>query len=175
MVELLDSTHASAYRALMLEAYAVHPEAFTSSVNERASLPLAWWEERLSTAADAREAALGVLQDGDLVGAVGVAFDAREKARHKALVFGMYVAQRFRRRGLARRLIEAAIAQACARPHIRVLQLTVTEGNRAAQDLYEQCGFAVFGVEPYAVAVGSGYVSKVHMWCDLRVVPKGIS
>jgi ribosomal protein S18 acetylase RimI-like enzyme len=168
MVQRLSSFHAGAYRALMLEAYRLHPEAFTSSVNERAALPLGWWEERLSGDEDAREVVLGVVQGDELAGAVGVAFDAREKARHKALVFGMYVPQRFRRRGLARQLIESAVAQARARPHIRVLQLTVTEGNRAAQELYERCGFTAFGVEPYAVAVGTGYVSKVHMWCDLR-------
>ena len=26
------------------------------------------------------------------------------------------------------------------------------------------CGFVRFGVEPLAVAGGSGYVAKVHMW-----------
>jgi RimJ/RimL family protein N-acetyltransferase len=168
MVERLSPTHTSAYRALMLEAYTVHPDAFTSSANERVALPLTWWEERLSAAADARELVFGAWQGIELAGAVGLAFDAREKARHKALVFGMYVPQRFRRRGLARQLVEAAVAHAIARPHIRVLQLTVTEGNLAAQDLYGQCGFTVFGVEPVAVAVNGGYVSKVHMWRDLR-------
>ena len=44
------------------------------------------------------------------------------------------------------------------------MQLTVTEGNEPAVGLYESCGFVRFGVEPLAVAVGSGYVSKVHMW-----------
>ena len=47
------------------------------------------------------------------------------------------------------------------------VQLTVTEGNASAQGLYAACGFRVFGVEPYAVAVGQGFVSKVHMWCPL--------
>jgi hypothetical protein len=39
--------HVVAYRDLMLEAYAAHPDAFTSSAVERAALPLAWWERRL--------------------------------------------------------------------------------------------------------------------------------
>jgi ribosomal protein S18 acetylase RimI-like enzyme len=49
-----------------------------------------------------------------------------------------------------------------------LVQLTVTQGNDGAQGLYERMGFEAFGVEPYAVAVGQRYVSKVHMWCDLR-------
>jgi len=34
--------------------------------------------------------------------------------------------------------------------------------------LYERSGFVEFGVEPYAVAVGESFVSKVHMWCDIE-------
>jgi ribosomal protein S18 acetylase RimI-like enzyme len=73
----------------------------------------------------------------------------------------------FRQRGLGRQLVVAALGVARARDDIKVVQLTVTQGNSAAQTLYEHCGFSVFGVEPFAVAVGEGFVSKVHMWCDL--------
>ena len=38
-IERLDASHALAYRALMLEAYDRHPQAFTSSVRERAVMP----------------------------------------------------------------------------------------------------------------------------------------
>ncbi|MGE5667380.1 MAG: GNAT family N-acetyltransferase, partial [Betaproteobacteria bacterium] len=47
-VQRLSPQHASSYRALMLEAYAAHPDAFTSTVGERAALPIAWWEARLA-------------------------------------------------------------------------------------------------------------------------------
>jgi hypothetical protein len=30
--------------------------------------------------------------------------------------------------------------------------------------LYQRKGFVPFGLEPYAVAVGTGFVAKVHMW-----------
>ena len=50
---------------------------------------------------------------------------------------------------------------------LKVVQLTVTEGNAAAQTLYEHCGFVSFGVEPFAVALGSIFLSKVHMWCPV--------
>lgn len=50
---------------------------------------------------------------------------------------------------------------------MRLVQLTVTEGNDAAQKLYEDCGFRRFGVEPLAIAVGPEMFAKVHMWCDL--------
>jgi RimJ/RimL family protein N-acetyltransferase len=51
-----------------------------------------------------------------------------------------------------------------SRPGILLIQLTVTEGNLAALALYQRKGFVQFGLEPFAVAVGSGFVNKVHMW-----------
>ena len=41
MIERLSSSHAGEYRALMLEAYAAHPNAFTSSEVERDRLLMA--------------------------------------------------------------------------------------------------------------------------------------
>lgn len=168
-IERLTPSAAPAYRALMLQAYAAHPEAFTSSVTERAALPLAWWEARLSTAPLAHELVLAAVDGEDLAGVVGLSFDTREKARHKVTLLGMYVANRYRQHGLGRKLLQAALAHARQREGVRVVQLTVSYGNRVAQALYEACGFVTFGVEPLAMAVADDYVSKVHMYCDLQL------
>ena len=148
----------------MLEAYARHPDAFTSSVDERAALPMSWWEGRLSAEPAAREIVFGAFVGDELAGAAGLSFEAREKARHKANFFGMYVAPAFRQHGLGRQIVDAAIDAARARDGVRLVQLTVTEGNASAQSLYERCGFVPFGLEPMAVAVAGAFVSKVHMW-----------
>lgn len=152
----------------MLEAYERHPDAFTSTVSERAALPLSWWEVRLAPEPRADSLVVGAFQGERLVGAVGVLFESRPKERHKAKLFGMYVAPDVRGGGVGRRLVLAAIGEARQRGGIRVLQLTVTAGNTRAQTLYERCGFSTFGVEPLAVAVGPELLAKVHMWCDLE-------
>lgn len=169
-IERLQPQHAAAYRQLMLEAYALQPDAFTSSVAERAALPLAWWETRLSTSPQTKEIVVGAFIDGQLAGVAGIRFHAREKSRHKATLFGMYVRLHRRQTGLGKQLVEAAVSCAKKRPGVEIVQLTVTDGNRAAQTLYERCGFEPFGVEPYAVAldaVDQAYVAKVHMWHSL--------
>ena len=61
----------------------------------------------------------------------------------------------------------AVLAEARRRSETLLVQLTVTEGNAAAQALYASCGFISFGTEPLAVRLGDGYVAKVHLWCDL--------
>ncbi len=167
----LTPTHAAAYRALMLEAYELHPDAFTSSVAERAALPLAWWESRLKAGTNPTELVFGVFIEERLLGVAGLSFDTREKARHKANLFGMYVPANARTNGLGTALVLAVLAAAKARQGVKVVQLTVTHGNLAAQALYEKCGFVQFGLEPYAVRVGDDYVAKVHMWCDLENAP----
>jgi RimJ/RimL family protein N-acetyltransferase len=155
------------YRDLMLEAYGGHPDAFTSSVAERAALPMSWWEARLSADPESGDAVFGAFRDGRLAGVAGVSFETREKARHKSTLFGMYVPVRFRGSGLGRGLVDAVLEHAKARGGVKVVQLTVTHGNASAQSLYERCGFVQFGLEPMAVAVGADYVSKVHMWRDI--------
>src|SRR3954471_15545476 len=89
---------AQPYRALMLEAYAREPDAFTSTPEERAALPMSWWEKRL-------RASLG----------------------------------------------GAALAAARADGTLRIVTLTVSEGNGTAQSLYERFGFRAFGTEPCAI------------------------
>jgi ribosomal protein S18 acetylase RimI-like enzyme len=162
---------AAAYRALMLEGYERHPDAFTSSVDERAALPLAWWQSRLEDSPRPGQVVLGAFDGERLVGAAGLEFESRTKARHKAHLFGMYVAADSRQGGFGRQLVLGLLAQAAARGGVKVVQLTVTEGNAAAQSLYESCGFVVFGVEPFAVALDGSYLSKLHMWRALAPAP----
>ena len=163
---VLTAAHLSDYRALMLEAYASCPDAFTSTAEERAAQPEAFWERRLQNPAGL-SVVLGAFQDGLLVGAVALAFSDRRKTRHKAHLVGMYVRPGVRGRGLGRQLAQAAIDHAAARPGVRSIVLTVTEGNVAAEALYASCGFRSFGVEPMAIRTGAGYLAKTHLWREL--------
>lgn len=165
IIRPLGEADAPAYRALMLEAYGTYPQAFTSSVAERAAMPLSWWEKRLCSPLDR---VIGGFAGDELAGMVGLAFESREKARHKVTLFGMYVRQAFARQGLGRRLVQAALAQAGQHPQVKLIQLTVTAGNEAAFGLYQQCGFVQYGLEPLAVRVGVEYFDKIHMWCELK-------
>ena len=162
----LSAAHAAQYRALMLEAYGLCAEAFTSTVAERSALPLSWWEERVASA-PGTSVAFGAFAGDVLVGAAGLEFETREKTRHKATLFGMYVAPAHRGSGAGRKLVHAVLAHAAARPGTSAVQLTVTEGNASAQALYQSCGFKVFGVEPRGLQMNGTYLPKVHMWREL--------
>ena len=165
LIRTLGAGDAEGYRALMLEAYGAYPQAFTSSVAERALMPLSWWQKRLDNPLDSL---LGAFEGDVLAGIVGLAFEPREKARHKVTLFGMYVNEAYQRNGLGRQLVEAALAEARKHPRLQVIQLTVTAGNDAAFALYQRCGFIQYGLEPLAVRVCEDYFDKIHMWRELR-------
>lgn len=172
-IQRLGPTWAPAYRQLMLDAYARHPEAFTSSPEERAALPLDWWERRLQEDDQAQELVWGATRGAELLGVVGLGRETREKVRHKATLFGLYVPDRYRRLGIAKGLLDELLTHAQGLPGLWVVQLTVTEGNDAALALYRQAGFNLFGSEPLAIAVGDGLLTKLHLWCDLDRLHRG--
>ena len=177
--ERLRPTDAAQYRALMLDAYASQPDAYTSTVAERESLPLDWWRARIAERDAPAEMVLGIRIDGRWCGLAGLQFEARERRRHQALLFGMWVTPVARRRGVGMALVQAVLAQAAARPAIEVVHLTVADGNRDARALYERCGFRPWGVEPMAVRFAEGndaparYVARVHMACLVDRVDRG--
>lgn len=101
--------------------------------------------------------------EGDLVGMVGMVRPPRGKRRHKAAVWGMYVAEPWRRRGLGRRLMERAIAQAGAWPEVQEVALSVTTAAPAARRLYESLGFRPWGLEPRAILHEGRYEDELHL------------
>ncbi|MGE3926907.1 MAG: N-acetyltransferase family protein [Lautropia sp.] len=171
MIRRLTPADAARYRELMLEAYESEPEAFTSTVAERERLPLSWWSERLSEDAAAVDRVVGAFVAGRLVGAAGLSSAQRARTRHKGLLFGMYVREEARGRGVGALLVTEILRQAEQSARISVVQLTVSEGNAAAIRLYRRCGFAQFGLEPFAVRIGPRFISKVHMWRAVTPAP----
>ncbi len=152
---------AVAYRTLRLRGLKDHPDAFTSSYEEESTKPLAATERRIAPAS--ADAVFGAFVGGALVGVVGLAREPRAKNRHKAVVFGMYVAPEHGGRGVGMALLRHVIGEARRETDLEQLVLTVTQTNDAARTLYERSGFRSFGVEPRAIRVGDTYFDKNHM------------
>ena len=162
LIRALEPADLDKYRALMLEAFEVDADAFTSTRQEREQKASAWWLARMDHPYDLGRA-FGAFQAGQMVGTVAIEYSDRLKTRHKGQVVGLYVRSAHRGQGLAQALLAAVVADARERPAISVLTLTCTQGNERAQRLYASAGFEVFGVEPRAIFNGHEYKSKVHM------------
>ncbi|HEY5799772.1 MAG TPA: GNAT family N-acetyltransferase [Burkholderiaceae bacterium] len=153
----LDAADAAQYRALRLEGLRLFPHAFRSDYEEAAALPAILSATRLSAKGDYW---LGVFDGGKLAGAVGLRTQQGRKVRHVAELIGMVVAPAWQGRGVGRLLVAQLIAQARALGHIRQIQLTVTDGNAAAEKLYASFGFEQYGLEREAIEIDGAFYAK---------------
>ncbi|MEP7207666.1 MAG: GNAT family N-acetyltransferase [Casimicrobiaceae bacterium] len=154
-------TDAAAYRAVRLRALADFPEAFTSSAKEEAASADAWSVERVTPRAG--RVLMGAFVGDTLGGTAGLIRLPRQKERHKADLFGMYVGPEHGGRHIGRQLVDALIATGRTWPGLEQITLTVTRGNARAQRLYHEAGFVTFGIEHRAIKVGATYYDKEHM------------
>lgn len=108
---------------------------------------------------------LGAYSDTVLAGVVSFTRDGsdREKLRHKGILFRMYVANAFRGKGIAKKLIEELISRVKLIPDIEQINLTVITNNANAKALYEKVGFETFSSEENAIKWKGKYFTEDQM------------
>ncbi|PTL79264.1 GNAT family N-acetyltransferase [Vitiosangium sp. GDMCC 1.1324] len=154
-----------AFWALRLRALREHPEAFGASLEEDAARPLDVVRARLGNVGV--QVVLGAFEGSRLVGMVGLRREESRKQAHKAMVWGMYVAQEVRSRGVGRRLMAAVIEEARKMEGVERLMLATVAHNPQARGLYLSLGFQSYGVEPKALKIGETYVDEELMFLSL--------
>lgn len=115
-----------------------------------------------ATIAAAGSVIFGIEEGGKLAAVAGLRRVERFKRRHIALIWGVYVTPSARGKGLARALLEAAIATARTWEGLTHVQLSASEKSTAARRLYESLGFVAFGVEPDAMRIGGELFKEIH-------------
>ena len=101
--------------------------------------------------------------DGGVVGYLKLGAPLAGPAnRHVLQIQGLAVARGHQRRGIARRLLDAAIDEARKR-RVRRLTLRVLAGNDAARKLYDSFGFEVEGILREEFLIDGRYVDDVLM------------
>ena len=148
-IRRLSESDAPQFQALRLAALVDKPEAFVTSHVEERDLPLAAFEARLVE--HPGHAVFGAFDGDTLVGIAGLARGALIQTRHKANIWGMYVAAAARGHGVARTLLDAVLAWSRSTPGLAKVTLSVDSANVAAIALYESLGFVVFAREADAI------------------------
>ncbi|MBP0725873.1 GNAT family N-acetyltransferase [Bacillus sp. RG28] len=137
------------------------PEAFGESLKEFNQKSL---ESIKSTFPNSNTNFLvGMFDEQKLVGVVGFFQNRSEKMKHKAGIWGMFVTPSFRKRGIARKLMEFAIEKGKEIVEVKQISLGVVSTNIAAKELYKSLGFVSYGTEPRAICVDGTYYDEDHM------------
>ena len=144
------------YRSIRLEALQSEPTAFSSSFEEESRFPEQTWKARLRNA-------LFALADCRPVGTVAIVLSDGVKTRHIASIFGMYVAQQYRNRGIGSMLLESAITFAEEHAEIRKIKLTVNPEQKPAVELYVGHGFITVGRYSQDVQVNGKFYDELLM------------
>jgi len=158
-IRRLSSSHVAEYRRLRLRGLRESPAAFGSSYAEEVKLSRKAFVARLEQSEG--KWVFGALENRRLVGVVTMIREAKMKERHKASIYGLYVDQKMRGKGIGGLLLDRVIQTARNLPKLKQIRLAVVEGNDAALQLYAVAGFEVYGREEDALMVRGKFYSEL--------------
>jgi len=130
-ISILQPKHTESYWRLRLEALQESPEAFSTSYEEAIARdnPIEQVVQNLRN-----HYTFGAFENGTLVGVVTLVRKTALKLRYKAKIVGVYVTPTKRKCGIARRLLNEAIAKAKSMKGVEQVTLTVVSTNAAARN-----------------------------------------
>ena len=165
-VRLLTEADAAAFSALRLEGLERCPQAFSMSAEVWRTLSLKAVKERIRTHPEG-SFAVGAFVQRALCGSAGLRrLDGKE--RHKAQVWGVYITEGARGRGVGKALLTALVKRAKSYPDLKQLTLSVATEQAAARRLYASFGFEVWGLERRALRLPDRYVDEEYRVLWLR-------
>ena len=163
-VRRLTEADAEAFWNIRLRALRDNPESFGASYEEILERGIASITQGLRKSEAAPDnATFGAFDGKTLVGIASFQREGEIKKRHKGVIWGMYVPQELRGKGVGKALVEAAIAYAKTLPDLEQINLAVVLTSKEARKLFISMGFETYGLERHALKLHDRYFDQEHM------------
>lgn len=168
-IRLLTEHDVLPFQTLRLRGLQETPDAFAITSNEFQQESLLQLTERVRIDGDPPERfVLGAFDsENNLIGMAGFFREHFSKMRHKATVWGMYVASEVRGQGIGKLLLQDLLRRSATLPGLEQIHLGVVTTNETARRLYTTLGFRVYGLEPHAFKQGEQYLDEELMLFSL--------
>ncbi len=170
-VRILTEADAQAFWNLRLRALKDNPESFGASyedILERGIAGVTQGLRKKESASD--DVTFGVFDGGTLLGIAGFRREEETKKHHKGVIWGMYVPNELRGKGIGKMLLQAAIAYAKTLTGLEQINLSVVLTSKEARQLFISQGFETFGQERAALKLHDHYFDQEHMTLRLATV-----
>ncbi|MBU3740721.1 MAG: GNAT family N-acetyltransferase [Candidatus Kapabacteria bacterium] len=102
-------------------------------------------------------------ESGEILGMIGFSSDQSIKLRHKGRVWGLYVRESARGKGIASALTASVIEIGRDVLGIEQISCSVSSQNQASYNHYLRIGFTIYGTELHALKIGDTYVDEYLM------------
>lgn len=160
-IRRLGAADAAAFSALRREITRDNPVPMGLTFEEELTRTLDGFRAQLSSPLP--NAMFGSFVDDELAATAAVSRAGQfPLSHHKMVMWGVFTSPRYRRQGLSRQVVEAALQHAFDNGVYRV-NLQVYVPNEPAIALYEAIGFVQYGIESEAVCLDGRYHDGVHM------------
>ena len=160
-IRCINADDADAFSTLRREVTRKNPVQMGLTYEEELTRTLDSFRSQLSFTHP--NAMFGSFVQGELVATAAVGYTSKfPSSRHKMVMWGVFTSPRYRRRGLSRQVVEAAIKHAFSNGVHRI-NLQVYIPNEPAIALYKAIGFVEYGIESEAIYINGQYHDGIHM------------
>ncbi|GGH81418.1 RimJ/RimL family protein N-acetyltransferase [Pullulanibacillus pueri] len=159
-IRRLNGLDAEMYLKLRLEALQTNPEAFASSYEEEKEYSIDIFENRLNSL---YSYTFGAFDNGSLIGSVSLVREQKNKMKHRATIYAMYVTPEKRGKTIAKKLMMTVLEQVKDIEGVEQIYLSVMATNTPAKTLYNAFGFNTYGMDKKALKVNGTYYDEELM------------
>ena len=154
------------FRELRLEALKNHPDAFGQNYYDTVEKDNEYWVNKLQIN-PIEDALFFAEKDSQLIGMTGIHRNMAAKAKHAAMIWGVYVKPGWRGRHISESLILSCVEWAKGQGVV-IIKLAVVTSNTSAIHCYKKCGFTIYGTEPKAIFYDGVYYDEHLMSFDVN-------